>query len=61
MHPNPPAGLLAPPPPAAQLLRGTERYVESLRVEVLRGCSHWVQQDQPERVNELMREFLSAK
>jgi pimeloyl-ACP methyl ester carboxylesterase len=41
-----------------QLLRGTERYVETLRVEVLRGCSHWAQQDQPEKVNALLREHL---
>lgn len=27
-----------------QLLRGTERHVDSLRLEVLEGCSHWAQQ-----------------
>ena len=41
-----------------QLLRGTERYVETLTIQVLPGCSHWVQQDQPEEVNRRMREFL---
>lgn len=95
--------------PSPQLMRGTERYVESLRVEVLQGayaglyrlagqgskgqlrragqrnqvapvaaprsqpersapaapgrlpagCSHWAQQDQPQRVNALMAEFLA--
>jgi len=30
--------------PPLQLLRGTERCVETLRVEVLRDCSHWAQQ-----------------
>ena len=58
--PNP-----APPlPPAVfplQLLRGTERYVETLSIQVLPGCSHWVQQDQPEEVNRRMREFLPPR
>eukprot|EP00887_Chlorella_sp_A99_P008273 scaffold12.g8273.t1 len=31
------------------LLRGTDRYVEDLRIEVVGGnCSHWLQQDRPE-------------
>lgn len=44
-----------------QLLRGTERYVETLTIQVLPGCSHWVQQDQPEEVNRRMREFLPPR
>lgn len=43
-----------------QLLRGTERHVEHLRVVVLPGCSHWAQQDQPEEVNRLLNEHLAA-
>lgn len=41
-----------------QLLRGTEKYVDSLRVEVLAGCSHWAQQDRPAEVNKLLADFL---
>ena len=40
-------------------LNGTERYVRDLRVERLPGVSHWVQQDAPKVVNELLREFLA--
>ena len=48
------------PPLLLQLLRGIERYVESVRVEVLPGSSHWVQQDRPEEVNRLLASFLGA-
>ena len=41
-------------------LRGTERYVRHLAVERLPGVSHWVQQDAPDRVNALLRRFLSG-
>lgn len=41
-----------------RLLRGTERYAPALELHVLEGCSHWVQQDRPEQVNELVRAFL---
>lgn len=30
-----------------------------VRLELLQSASHWVQQDQPEQVNKLMRQFLS--
>ena len=39
-------------------LNGTERYVRELTVKRLPGVSHWVQQDAPQVVNELLREFL---
>jgi pimeloyl-ACP methyl ester carboxylesterase len=39
-------------------LNGTERYVRDLTVKRLPGVSHWVQQDAPQVVNELLREFL---
>jgi pimeloyl-ACP methyl ester carboxylesterase len=37
---------------------GTEKYVNNLRLNYLPGVSHWTQQDAPERVNELLVEFL---
>ena len=49
------------PPACLQLLRGTERYVDSLRIEMLPGCSHWAQQHQPQEVNRLMAEFLGGQ
>jgi pimeloyl-ACP methyl ester carboxylesterase len=30
----------------------------SFEVRYIPNCSHWVQQEQPERVNELLLEFL---
>jgi epoxide hydrolase 4 len=42
-----------------ELTYGTDEYVESLRVEYLPESSHWVQQDDPDRVNELIREHIS--
>ena len=39
-------------------LDGTERYVRNLTLRRLPGVSHWVQQDAPEVVNGLLREFL---
>ena len=38
-------------------LNGTERYVRDLRVKRLPGISHWVQQDAPQVVNELLQSF----
>ncbi|PSC74763.1 epoxide hydrolase [Micractinium conductrix] len=43
-----------------QLLRGTDKYVDSLRVVVLPGCSHWAQQDAAQEVNRLLREHASS-
>ncbi len=40
-------------------LDGTDRYVADLRIERLPGVSHWVQQDAPEQVNDLLRGFLA--
>lgn len=40
------------------LLDGTEAWVRDLRVERLPDASHWVQNDAPERVNELLVRFL---
>ncbi len=42
-------------------LDGTERYVRDLTIRRLPGVSHWVQQDAPEAVNELLRGYLEKK
>ncbi len=40
------------------LLKGHSEVVESLRVELIPNASHWVQQDEPDRVNELLVDFF---
>ena len=40
------------------LTRGLDRWVSNLRIEHLPDASHWVQNDAPDRVNELLCEFL---
>lgn len=42
------------------LTQGLECWVKDLRVELIGEASHWVQWDAPERVNELLLDFLSA-
>lgn len=44
-----------------RLTEGLERWVPDLRVECLPGASHWVQADEPDRVNELLIEFLDHR
>jgi pimeloyl-ACP methyl ester carboxylesterase len=39
----------------------TDRYVNDLTLRYLPGISHWVQQDAPEAVNEMIQCFLSGK
>lgn len=39
-------------------LDGTDRYVRDLRIERLPGASHWAQEDAPQEVNRLLRDFL---
>ena len=41
-----------------ELTYGTEEYVQNLRIRYISNCSHWVQQEQPQLVNQMMREFL---
>ncbi len=41
-----------------ELTYDTEKYVQDLRIRYIPNCSHWVQQEQPQLVNQLMREFL---
>ncbi|MGB3536268.1 MAG: alpha/beta hydrolase [Microcoleaceae cyanobacterium] len=42
-----------------ELTYGTDEYVNDLEIRYIPNCSHWVQQEQPELVNQYMREFLS--
>ena len=41
-----------------ELTYGTEEYVQNLRIRYISNCSHWVQQEQSQLVNQMMREFL---
>jgi pimeloyl-ACP methyl ester carboxylesterase len=43
-----------------ELTEGLERWVNDLRVELIHEASHWVQVEAPERVNELLVDFLRA-
>lgn len=43
------------------LVPGTQEYVPDLRVETIEDCGHFVQEEQPERVNELLLDFLGKK
>jgi pimeloyl-ACP methyl ester carboxylesterase len=40
------------------LLEGLDRWVPNLRIKRLPDSGHWVQQEQPERVNQYLLEFL---
>ena len=37
---------------------GTQDYVKTLRQEFLEGIGHWVQMENPDRVNRIMRDYL---
>ncbi|WP_315785054.1 alpha/beta hydrolase [Fischerella sp. JS2] len=41
-----------------ELTYGTEAYVRDLQIKYIPDCSHWVQQEQPELVNQYMQEYL---
>jgi pimeloyl-ACP methyl ester carboxylesterase len=41
-------------------LDGTEEYVTNLSIHRLPDASHWVQQDAPEQVNEILRRWLKS-
>lgn len=43
-----------------ELLEGTDEYVRDLTIRRLPGVSHWVQQEAPQKVNPILREWLSA-
>jgi pimeloyl-ACP methyl ester carboxylesterase len=40
---------------------GTDRYVKELTVRYLPGVSHWVQQEAPEAVNQILEEWLGER
>jgi pimeloyl-ACP methyl ester carboxylesterase len=42
-----------------ELTEGTDRYVRDFRIRYIPQCSHWVQQEQPQLVNQYIREFLT--
>jgi pimeloyl-ACP methyl ester carboxylesterase len=35
-------------------------YIKNLKVKMVKGANHYVQQDDPERVNNLIRDFLQT-
>ncbi|MCU0550535.1 MAG: alpha/beta hydrolase [Leptolyngbya sp. Prado105] len=41
-----------------ELTYGTEQYVRDFQIRYIPNCSHWVQQEQPDLVNQYIREFL---
>ncbi|ABW26217.1 alpha/beta fold hydrolase [Acaryochloris marina] len=43
-----------------ELTYGTQDYVRDLELHYLSECSHWIQQEQPELVNQYMRTFLMS-
>ncbi|MBV9390137.1 MAG: alpha/beta hydrolase [Chroococcidiopsidaceae cyanobacterium CP_BM_ER_R8_30] len=43
-----------------ELTYGTEAYVKNFQIKYIPNCSHWVQQEQPQLVNQYMREFLAS-
>lgn len=43
-----------------ELTYGTEQYVRDLTLRYIPNCSHWVQQECPNEVNQYMREFLET-
>ncbi|MBV6626422.1 MAG: alpha/beta hydrolase [Rivularia sp. (in: Bacteria)] len=43
-----------------ELTYATQDYVKDFQIRYIPNCSHWVQQEQPQLVNQYMREFLRA-
>jgi len=41
-----------------ELTYGTQSYVNQLQINYIPNCSHWVQQEKPQLVNQYVREFL---
>ena len=44
-----------------EMAEGLERWVRNVRVERFPEATHWIQHDEPERVNELLVGFLAAR
>ncbi len=43
-----------------ELAEGSREHVRDFTLERIPRCSHWVQQEQPERVNEILRRWLTT-
>ena len=43
---------------APELTHGLERWVTDLRIERLPEATHWVQNDEPDKVNSILADFL---
>jgi pimeloyl-ACP methyl ester carboxylesterase len=43
----------------SELIEGTEAYAPNFRLEMIANAGHWVQQEQPQLVNQYLREFLA--
>lgn len=43
-----------------ELSYGTEAYVRDFQIKYIPNCSHWVQQERPDLVNQYMAEFLQV-
>ena len=43
------------------MLQGIEAAVPDVEVHILDSCSHWVQQDYPDQVNDIIKEWLEKK
>ena len=43
-----------------ELTYDTQAYVKDFQLRYIPNCSHWVQQEQPQLVNQYMREFLKS-
>jgi epoxide hydrolase 4 len=41
-----------------ELTYGTDAYAQDLQIKYIPNCSHWVQQEQPQLVNQYITEFL---
>jgi pimeloyl-ACP methyl ester carboxylesterase len=46
-------------PLGKELTYGTEKYVRNFQTQYIPHCSHWVQQEQPQLVNQFIHEFLT--
>lgn len=44
-----------------ELTDGTEAYVRDFHLRLIPHCSHWAQQQQPQLVNQYMRDFLALE
>ena len=39
--------------------QASKKYVKNYQLELLEGVSHWVQQEEPDKVNKIMESFLN--